>query len=414
MNTQNPNAPAQGQLVDPVANQPQVQQVQQAPMQQMQQAPMQQMQQAPVQQAPAQTAVGVGFNTPMAGLPALPTELQQQVAEIDTGVKGAVASLARIALSGEQLQYSFNGAKQLMGPQVQAVLLGASGVVSRTYTAGVYDANNPSPPSCFSSDGKVPDMEYDGTPMVQDRATQALRKVRSCSECPLGGKGGDCDYVQNTVWAFSDLEETSLFHVPMKNTSMFHKGDLVGNDPNVNTGYLDYATKLSAINTGSGPLQSFQIETRISVWRQTTQGAAMAFGLGLNDQNQMAVLDAPRLQKAINLIHSEKYKELLESKFRPDAPAAVAAPADGVPMQQVNVQQAPVQQQVQQAPLQQAPVQQQVQQAPLQQAPVQQQVQQAPVQQAPVQQQVAPQYQQQAPVQQQVVTQAPPAGTAAQ
>ena len=77
----------------------------------------------------------------------------------------------REMVNGEQLRVNSSGS-------MNVVILNSS-KIGRTYFEGVYDPENPAPPTCWSPDSEKPDAA------VPD----AQRKAASCRDCPMNIKG---------------------------------------------------------------------------------------------------------------------------------------------------------------------------------------------------------------------------------
>ena len=77
----------------------------------------------------------------------------------------------RMIVGGEQVSVS-------KSDEINIVVVNAA-PVSRTFYEGSYDSNNPSAPSCWSTDTRVPAPEVPA----------AQRKAASCAQCPMNIKG---------------------------------------------------------------------------------------------------------------------------------------------------------------------------------------------------------------------------------
>ena len=252
--------------------------------------------------------------------------MQKRLAEVENGVKGGSDSFPRMSMDRSKIVIKAKGETYKHGSEFHAILLGATGVVGRDFNPNTYDPKNPQPPHCVSLDGKVPFAQFKGTPLVVDRSGGPKRRATTCAECPESPKGQGCDYWTNTVWALiDDVSVTGLFHMQIRNASLFNDGDLVDNDPNLNVGYLEYAKKLNQIMIGDNPMRSFQIVTRISVFEQKEQGYAMAYGIGADESGLM--LNSPEILDAcMNLIKTPEYKEMLNSHWMPEDSGTKAVP----------------------------------------------------------------------------------------
>lgn len=77
----------------------------------------------------------------------------------------------REIVNGEQLRVNSSGS-------MNVVILRASGI-NRTYYAGAYDPENPTPPACWSTDSEKPAPEV----------TDAGRQSANCRTCPMNVRG---------------------------------------------------------------------------------------------------------------------------------------------------------------------------------------------------------------------------------
>jgi hypothetical protein len=102
---------------------------------------------------------------------------------------------------------------------LDVVVVNAAPKVSRTFYAGVYNENNPTPPACYSSDGDKPD------------ATVKAPQCANCAQCPqnVAGSGqGDsraCRYGQKLAVVLANDMEGDVMQLQLAATSLFGKAD---------------------------------------------------------------------------------------------------------------------------------------------------------------------------------------------
>lgn len=136
----------------------------------------------------------------------------------------------RMMVDGEQVALNKSGALNM-------VIVNAAGV-ARTYYAGTYDSENPTPPACWSHDTRVP------APEVPEETRQASR----CADCPMNVKGSGqgesraCRFSQRLAVALEGELDT-IYQMQIPAASIF--GEAKGND----MGLQAYIKFLSAHNT---------------------------------------------------------------------------------------------------------------------------------------------------------------------
>tara|TARA_R110000822_G_scaffold14327_10_gene50599 strand:- start:7918 stop:8826 length:909 start_codon:yes stop_codon:yes gene_type:complete len=204
----------------------------------------------------------------------------------------------RISLNGGKFRLMENGEQVLMSREnnLNCIIVNAA-TISRTYYSGVYDAHNPTPPKCWSSNTNAPSLQVP----VENR--QASR----CMDCPQNIKGSGqgesraCRFSQRiAVVLEGDLNKVYQLQLPA--TSIF------GDAKDGNLPMQAYARFLNAHNT---PVISIITNIRF-------------------DENS----STPKLLfKAIRPLDEEELKKAIEMKSHSDTMKAITmtvAQTDGV------------------------------------------------------------------------------------
>lgn len=136
---------------------------------------------------------------------------------------GSMQTGKRISIEGGVFRLIHDG-KQVASIEerfLDVVIVNAAPFINRTYYAGVYDKNNPAPPTCWSVDGKTPhpDVKQPQGP--------------NCVNCPQNQKGsgqGDtkaCRYSQRVaVLLANDIsEESDVLQMQLPSQSIFGKAE---------------------------------------------------------------------------------------------------------------------------------------------------------------------------------------------
>lgn len=163
-------------------------------------------------------------------------ELQNTLDNLTGGSGGG--GMPRISIRGGRFRQILGGEQvQVRSDDLPVVILDA-GKVSRTFYAGSYDPENPTPPKCWSSDSQKPDAS-----VPEDQ-----RQASACAQCPQNIKGSGqgqsraCRFGQRLAIAVEgDMETVYQLQIPA--TSIF--GEAVGND----MGLQAYSKLLSAHKT---------------------------------------------------------------------------------------------------------------------------------------------------------------------
>lgn len=136
----------------------------------------------------------------------------------------------RMMVDGEQVALNKSGALNM-------VIVNAA-AVARTYYAGTYDSENPTPPACWSHDTRTP------APEVPEATRQASR----CADCPMNvkgsgqGEGRACRFSQRLAVALEGELDT-IYQLQVPAASIF--GEAKGGE----MGLQAYIKFLSVHNT---------------------------------------------------------------------------------------------------------------------------------------------------------------------
>jgi len=108
------------------------------------------------------------------------TRLGQYHDALDDLGGGIQASFPVLSIKGKAWTIKFQGAKQIVmddrgypRPDIDVVIVMAPKHKSKVYFPDGFDEDNPAPPTCWSSDGKVPDIMVD------------IPQATSCAVCPM-------------------------------------------------------------------------------------------------------------------------------------------------------------------------------------------------------------------------------------
>lgn len=152
---------------------------------------------------------------------------------------GSGQSGRRISLRGGKFRMMVDGEQVALNKTgtLNMVIVNAAGV-ARTYYAGTYDSDNPTPPKCWSHDTRTPAVE-----VPEDQ-----REAPRCADCPMNVKGSGqgesraCRFSQRLAVVL-DGELDTVYQLQVPAASLF--GDAKGND----MGLQAYIKFLSAHNT---------------------------------------------------------------------------------------------------------------------------------------------------------------------
>jgi hypothetical protein len=175
-----------------------------------------------------------------AGNPLASSDLFKSLQDMNkTLAGGAGGGGKRLSIKGNKFRMFVDGEQVSVSKEdsMNIVVVNAA-AVSRTYYEGAYDPNNPSPPSCWSVDTRVPAPEV---PVEQ-------RKASRCADCPMNVKGsgqGDsraCRFNQRLAITLEGKPD-EVYQLQLPATSIF--GEAKGG----NMGMQAYAKLLNAHNT---------------------------------------------------------------------------------------------------------------------------------------------------------------------
>jgi len=136
---------------------------------------------------------------------------------IDNLAGGSGGGMRRISFRGSRFRELIGGEQVNVNNSgsLNVVILDAA-KVSRSYYAGTYDAENPTPPTCWSADTQTP------APEVPAEQRQASR----CADCPMNVRGsgqGDtraCRFSQRIAVALENSYD-KVYQVQLSATSVF-------------------------------------------------------------------------------------------------------------------------------------------------------------------------------------------------
>lgn len=108
------------------------------------------------------------------------SDLFKSLMDTNKQLMGGVGGVPRISIKGGRFREIVGGEQVNVNSSgsMNIVIVNAA-PISRTYYAGVYDAENPLPPSCWSADSNTP------APEVPEEQRQAAR----CADCRMNIKG---------------------------------------------------------------------------------------------------------------------------------------------------------------------------------------------------------------------------------
>lgn len=173
------------------------------------------------------------------GNPLVNSDLFKSLQDMNKMLAGGSGSGKRLSIKGNKFRLIVDGEQVSVSKEdtMNIVVVNAA-PVSRTYYEGTYDPNNPSAPTCWSVDTRVPSPEV---PAEQ-------RKASRCADCPMNvkgsgqGEGRACRFNQRlAVTLEGKPDEVYLLQLPA--TSLF--GEAKGG----NMGMQAYAKLLNAHNT---------------------------------------------------------------------------------------------------------------------------------------------------------------------
>ena len=147
----------------------------------------------------------------------------------------------RISIRDGQFRCVVDGKQEDMGSEsyINMVVINAANI-ARTFYAGAYDPDNPSPPTCWSFDTQLPSLEVPKDQVQARRCMDCEQNIRGS-----GGNGGRaCKYSQRIAVALEGEMDT-IYHFNLPATSVF------GNVKDGHMGLQAYAKFLSTRRTNS-------------------------------------------------------------------------------------------------------------------------------------------------------------------
>ena len=144
------------------------------------------------------------------------------VSEIAKALAGGAGQTGkRISIKGGVFRLIVDGKEvaAIEERHMDVAIVNAAPKVSRTFYMGTYNEANPTPPTCYSKDGTVPD------------ASVKNPQAKSCATCPqnVAGSGqGDsraCRYSQRLAVVLANDMEGDVMQLSLAATSLFGKAD---------------------------------------------------------------------------------------------------------------------------------------------------------------------------------------------
>jgi hypothetical protein len=174
-----------------------------------------------------------------AGNPLANSDLFKSLQDMNKNLAGGGGGGKRLSIKGNKFRLIVGGEQVSVSKEdtMNIVVVNAA-PVSRTYYEGTYDPNNPSAPTCWSVDTRVPAPEV---PAEQ-------RKASRCADCPMNVKGSGqgearaCRFNQRLAVTLEGKPD-EVYQLQLPATSLF--GEAKGG----NMGMQAYAKLLNAHNT---------------------------------------------------------------------------------------------------------------------------------------------------------------------
>lgn len=173
------------------------------------------------------------------GNPLANSDLFKSLQDMNKTLAGSGGGGKRLSIKGNKFRMIVGGEQVSVSKEdtMNIVVVNAA-AVSRTYYEGTYDPNNPSAPSCWSVDTRVPSPEV---PAEQ-------RKASRCADCPMNvkgsgqGEGRACRFNQRLAVTLEGKPD-EVYQLQLPATSIF--GEAKSGD----MGMQAYAKFLNAHNT---------------------------------------------------------------------------------------------------------------------------------------------------------------------
>jgi hypothetical protein len=168
-------------------------------------------------------------------------DLLKSLQDMNTNLAGSMGGGNRISIRGMRFR-QYAGGEQVAVSKDDAmniVILNAARI-SRTYFAGMYDPDNPTPPACWSTDTQTPAPEVPASQRMSDKCSSCSMNIKGSAN---GGSGRACRFNQRLAVAIEG-EMDKVYQLQLPATSIF--GEAKGNTP---MGMQAYARFLQAHNT---------------------------------------------------------------------------------------------------------------------------------------------------------------------
>lgn len=171
--------------------------------------------------------------------PLVNSDLFKALQEMNKTLAGGGGGGKRVSIKGNKFRMIVGGEQVSVSKDdsMNIVVVNAA-PVSRTFYEGSYDSNNPTPPSCWSTDTRVPAPEVPA----------AQRKASSCAQCPMNIKGSGqgnsraCRFNQRLAITLEGKPD-EVYQLQLPATSIFGEAD------GRKMGMQAYAKFLAAHNT---------------------------------------------------------------------------------------------------------------------------------------------------------------------
>lgn len=222
------------------------------------------------------------------GNPLVNSDLFKSLQDMNKTLAGGSGGGKRLSIKGNKFRLFVDGEQVSVSKEdsMNIVVVNAA-PVSRTYYEGSYDPNNPTAPSCWSVDTRVPAPEV---PAEQ-------RKASRCADCPMNVKGsgqGDsraCRFNQRLAITLEGKPD-EVYQLQLPATSIF--GEAKGG----NMGMQAYAKLLNAHNT---PIIAVLTEMRFDENAETPKLFFKPVR-SLNEEELQAAVKAKDSEEAIKAI----------------------------------------------------------------------------------------------------------------
>lgn len=248
------------------------------------------------------------------------SDLFKQLQETDDNLSGGGGGSSRISLRGGRFREMVGGEQvNVKSDGTLNVIIVNAAKLSRTYYAGTYDPENPTPPACWSVDTQT------SAPEVPEDTRQAVR----CMDCPQNIKGSGqgesraCRYNQRVAVLLEGKMDT-VYQLQLPATSVF------GEAKDGKMGMQAYAKYLKAHKTPS-------IAVVTQMYFDENSDTPKLFFKALRPLTEkelheaVAMKDSEDAIKAITLTVSQTDGVQKQGKGEADAKVASGASDDGDP-----------------------------------------------------------------------------------